>query len=271
MTQFSVPMKAAPPEWYSDLHEYYGWRWEFDCFLRDLDALRRTRGPLRILEIGCGEGIVLDKLSLNHEVCGIEVNIEAARIGISKGLNIKCLSLEDSNGCFGESHFDVIAFFQVLEHTEDPSAFLRIVKSLLRQDGHLFFSIPNPRRVQLLIHREQWDYPPHHLIRFTRAGVVTLLRQAGFSVLGCEDQPLPKDISRFRKHVYSNLPIPRRIKGLIKLPLMLALRTLDFYVSKARTGQDFYIRAAQNRVVTNKQSAVGTGDTNSSQCGGARS
>ncbi|TAJ29785.1 MAG: class I SAM-dependent methyltransferase, partial [Nitrospirae bacterium] len=174
-TQFADPAKAAPPDWYAHWGEYYGWRWEFDRLFEDLECLSALRKPLKILEIGCGQGVVLERLSQQHDVWGLEFNIEAAQIGQGKGLRIFPTTVEAFRADNQQLTFDVVAFFQVLEHLEDPEAFLSQITKLLNPGGYVFISIPNQERCRPMLEREICDYPPHHLTRFSKSGVLRLL------------------------------------------------------------------------------------------------
>jgi SAM-dependent methyltransferase len=244
-TQFCDPMKAAPPDWYAHIGEYYGWRWEFDRFLEDIDRLMKNHGPIRVLEIGCGEGIVMERLrSIADEVWGLEFNRTAAQTGLAKGLQVIEATIEEFSSRYSGERFDAVAFFQVLEHVEDPLAFLRIVRHLLRRTGRIYLSVPNPDRYQLTIYRESWDYPPHHLSRFTKDGLQRLLSRAGFDTAKIVPRPMDRESRRIvGKSLYKRLPLPKVLKAIVKLPLRLALYPAGWYYWATSEGQDLYVMA----------------------------
>jgi SAM-dependent methyltransferase len=238
-------MKAAPPDWYAHIGEYYGWRWEFDCFLDDIDNLVRKHDPIRVLEIGCGEGKVMERLSsITDEVWGLEFNRVAAQACSAKGLRVIEATIEEFSSCYSGESFDAVAFFQVLEHVEDPAAFLRIVRRLLRQTGRIYLSVPNPDRYQLTIYREWWDYPPHHLSRFTKDGIQRLLNRAGFDILKTVPRPMDRESRRTAaRSLYKRLPFPHLLKACFKLPLRVALYPAGWYYWATSEGQDLYLMA----------------------------
>lgn len=183
--EFCDPLKAAPPEWYEE-REYYAARWEFAEFLRD-----RPHNRGRLLEIGCGEGIFLEAArTAGYDVTGLDFNVAAVEVAREKGLPVHAMTLEEYRAGH-PGRFDVIAFFQVLEHMEDPHRFLHNVHEALAPGGHLVFSVPNPQRWTVALNqREKWDYPPHHLLRFSRPAIELLLRGNGFRLLRMVDEPL---------------------------------------------------------------------------------
>ena len=92
-----------------------------------LDAIRYTKRKQSFLEIGCGNGFMLDEaLKIGFQrVSGIEPSLEA----ISRAVKtIRPLIKQDilRPGVFRKNSFDVIAVFQVFDHIPDPNSFLKI-------------------------------------------------------------------------------------------------------------------------------------------------
>jgi len=80
--------------------------------------------------------------------------------------------------------FDVITFFEVLEHQDKPREFLRMVRELLKEGGYIAGSVPN--RERLFAKDVDWkyfhgDYPPHHFLRFSKECLEKVLDLTGFS------------------------------------------------------------------------------------------
>ena len=253
-TEFSDPMKPAPPEWYAHIGEVYGWRWEFDEFISDLD---NDSNRWKVLEIGCGEGLVLERLQGKYDVCGIDFNTYAINVATSRGVEAYSMTVDKFIGEFPDRKFDVIALFQVIEHLDRPIEFLNRIRSILKKDGRIFISTPNPLRTSLIGKRESWDYPPHHLTRFTEDGISSLLKNAGFTVIRTKSQPLDFD-SYNLSILYANrllgntfkIDMSRLIKYqrvLLKLPVVAILYPIFMmthrFIKIRTTGMGFYITA----------------------------
>ena len=108
-------------------------------FGRESGGLRPLEG-LRILDIGCGGGLLCEPLSrLGAAVTGIDAaarNIEVARLHAAQaGLEIdyRCATAEDLAAAGLE--FDTVLSMEVVEHVADPALFLACVGRLTRPGG----------------------------------------------------------------------------------------------------------------------------------------
>ena len=103
----------------------------------------------RILDIGCGGGILSESLALEGaEVVGIdlaEAGLEVAKLHLlESGLDIdyQFISAEDLTKTESES-FDVITCLEMLEHVPDPSLIIQACSKLVKSNGRVFFSTIN--------------------------------------------------------------------------------------------------------------------------------
>jgi SAM-dependent methyltransferase len=79
--------------------------------------------------------------------------------------------------------FDVITFFEVLEHQDKPREFLEMVKGLLKEGGYIAGSVPNRERLFVEMDWKNyfhWDYPPYHFLRFSKSSLEKALNFSGF-------------------------------------------------------------------------------------------
>lgn len=186
---FCDPMRAANSGFYETNAEYED-RWEFQWVARRLDALG-LRGA--VLDIGCGDGRFLSGLADRFKRTGVDLNhsaIERARL--TRGLtDVHTLTIEEFRQRLGlAGKYDVITLFHVLEHVEDPAGLIASIAGCLRPGGLLALSVPNPERLVLRWCREEWDYPPHHLTRWTRHAIHNILRRHGFQIHEQHGEPL---------------------------------------------------------------------------------
>ena len=102
---------------------------------------------LRILDIGCGGGLVCEPLSrLGADVTGIDAsykNIEVAKIHAKKSnLKIKYFNTSPEKKEIVEK-FDVILNLEIVEHVENLDLFLKSAGELLKKNGIMFVATIN--------------------------------------------------------------------------------------------------------------------------------
>jgi 2-polyprenyl-3-methyl-5-hydroxy-6-metoxy-1,4-benzoquinol methylase len=116
-----------------------------------------------VLDIGCGEGNFLIKLSemgIRNE--GIEFNKEAVTKCKSKGLNVEIKTIETLRN-EGKT-YDVITLFQVLEHIQDIKGFVEDILSILKVGGTLIIGVPDNDPYYAWYDAYQpMNLPPHHM------------------------------------------------------------------------------------------------------------
>ncbi len=107
---------------------------------------RNLKG-LKILDIGCGGGLVSESLAkLGGNVTGVdfvENNINIAKNhSLSNNLEIeyKCIDAENENI---KNKYDIIILFEILEHLENWKTFVSKIKQNLNKDGIIILSTIN--------------------------------------------------------------------------------------------------------------------------------
>ncbi len=113
----------------------------------------------RILDIGCGGGILTEALAgKGAKVTGIdmaEMSLKVAKMHLHEsGLEIDYQKIPAEE--FAEQNtaaFDVITCLEMLEHVPDPASIINAAASMLKPGGHLFFSTinRNPKAFALAI------------------------------------------------------------------------------------------------------------------------
>ena len=139
----------------------------------------------RILEIGCGRGLLLGALAQRgHECYGTERSVLAAkRAKSSNGVKVYTLPLDQLS--LEKGTFDLVILWHVLEHLERPEQTLEQVFQLLGTDGVLVLEVPNLSSLQARWSGKYWLHLDieRHLFHFTADGLRRLLRSAGFIVI----------------------------------------------------------------------------------------
>ncbi len=135
----------------------------------------------RILDVGCGRGVVLAALAeQGFEVHGLEISAEAAR-GVDPRAEIR-IAGDVREAEYREASFDQVIIWHVLEHLNDPAATLREAHRILKPGGRLIVAVPNFSSLQARCSGAAWFHLdlPRHLYHFPLPALRTLLERAGF-------------------------------------------------------------------------------------------
>lgn len=143
--------------------------------------------PGRVLDVGCAAGFFLKAMKdKGWETHGIEISPTVSdyarnELGID-GVRTGDVSLLAD---FPERRFDVITFWDVVEHLEDPRAALRAAHRLLKKDGILVVETQNVESTFAYLLGASWQHFKfeEHLYHFAPYTIRKLLDQAGFHVL----------------------------------------------------------------------------------------
>ncbi len=147
--------------------------------------LIQTGHPLRILDVGCGDGRFLDMMkdAFGDEVetHGLDFDEDAVAIASSSGHTTQVATIEDAN--YPDAYFDVIYISHVIEHLGSPRAFLQTSHRLLRDGGIVHVETPNLDCLEArLARRTYWGgyHFPRHWHLFTPETMERLARECGF-------------------------------------------------------------------------------------------
>ena len=213
--QFWNPFKRIGSSWYEDF--YTGRLKSIPPFepghkfsLADPLAPKKCR----ILDIGCGVGnFMAAARSEEYDVTGIDWDTRTIQTGkeVLKLKNIFPLSIEEYAEKKSGETFDVVSFFEVLEHQDDPVGFLSQVRRLVKPGGSIALSVPNRNRFQKGLNTT--DLPPNHLTRWNPEVLTIILRSQGFEIISCGEEPLSLSCAALMSSVAAPAGLARAILG----------------------------------------------------------
>jgi len=146
----------------------------------------RLKGkPGKVLDIGCGRGIMLDIMRRKGWECyGTEFSKTSARHAVEVlKLPIRICSLLEP-GDYPQSFFDVISIWHVFEHIQDPCMLLSVIEKIIKPQGVLIIEVPNFASLQAIIGRGKWFHldAPRHLFHYKQSTITNLLERYNFVV-----------------------------------------------------------------------------------------
>jgi SAM-dependent methyltransferase len=124
-----------------------------------LARLQGVPGP-RILEVGCGEGMMFEGTGTSP----VQMDVSMTRVARAVG---KCRFLLCGDGYqlpFAGGSFDVVLLIAVLEHTREPWRILAEARRVLKPGGRAIMVVPNDATMsvgRLLLRKFPIRYPDH--------------------------------------------------------------------------------------------------------------
>lgn len=142
--------------YYDDFSESYdqGRRSAYHKLIDELEldvAVPYARGA-RVLELGCGTGLILERVAeLAKEAVGVDFSEGMARQARARGLDVRMADVCDLP--FEDDRFDLTYAFKVLAHVPDITGAIREAVRVTRPGGHLLLELYNPWSLRYLAKR----------------------------------------------------------------------------------------------------------------------
>ena len=220
-----------------DYHRTPDPSWDYyPTYIAKLDAVRRYLNALppssRVLDAGCGEGVLVEEYASRLDITGVDANYSSARV--THGL-ITALPFPDAS-------FDRALCLDVLEHLayeEQPRALAELFR-ILRPGGELLVSVPNlahlQSRIQFLLRgrlirtASEYKHPGDRPV----GEYLQLGRRAGFTLVGRHGIfPTVPILTHFvRRHPRALAPLHRALTSLLPVPGWCFLNLLTFRKSQ---------------------------------------
>jgi SAM-dependent methyltransferase len=151
--------------------------------VREVEAVANS-GPGRVLDVGCGRGVLLQEFRRRGwEVQGTELS-EAAASYARQTLQIPVEIGELETIGFPPNYFDAITLWHVLEHVANPRALLAEIHRVLKPDGVLLVAVPNFGSLEARVSKDKWFHldVPRHATHFSQATLEQGLYESGFDI-----------------------------------------------------------------------------------------
>ncbi len=156
-------------------------------FQRELDELLRLAAPSSLLDVGCGEGVLVQRwasLLDGRRVVGVDLEEESLQAGWAAHAapNLEFRVAEATSLPFANGEFDLVSAIEVLEHVPDPHAALAEMRRCAQRE--LLVSVPREPLWRGLNMARGAYWPalgntPGHLNHWSRSAFVRLLAGYG--------------------------------------------------------------------------------------------
>jgi SAM-dependent methyltransferase len=156
-------------------------------FERNLDGLLARADPASLLDVGCGEGVLVERWARRlggRRVVGIDLEEESIQAGWAQrqAPNLEYRVMRAENLPFADGEFALASAIEVLEHVPDPAHTLAEMARCAER--HLLVSVPREPLWRALnmargAYWRQGGNTPGHLNHWSRRSFVRLLTRYG--------------------------------------------------------------------------------------------
>src|SRR3989338_362000 len=185
------------------------------------------RKGLKILDIGCGGGLLSQELQKYGQVVCIDPSEEAVNFARARGVMAEKFSLADYKK---RETYDCVIALDVLEHCDDDSMAIKNIYDLLKPDGIAIIFVP-----ALNCFWGHQDVISHHFRRYTYNDLLNKFKNAGF-------KPITQSYFNFflSPAVYAS----RKLRNIIKTTPKSELTNNNFIlnrIGKIIFGLEYYL------------------------------
>ncbi len=116
--------------------------WDEGFYAKYADTLQPDKPGARVLDVGCGVGQVVRRLrDAGFAACGVEVS--EPNVAKAREFGLDCRMYDGRALPFPDRHFGAVGALNVLEHVEEPEAFLAELVRVVEPGGRVLVSSPN--------------------------------------------------------------------------------------------------------------------------------
>jgi len=116
--------------------------WDENFYAKYADTLKPSRPGGRALDVGCGIGQVVRRLK-DTGVDGYGVEVSEPNIARARHFGLNCQFYDGKRLPFPNEHFASVGALNVLEHVEEPEAFITELVRVVEPGGRVLVSSPN--------------------------------------------------------------------------------------------------------------------------------
>lgn len=154
---------------------------EKQFFLKIAKKYNDKFGPARVLDVGCGTGLLLSVFKeMGWDCVGVDLSSWTERYAKQFGFKFYQGRLEDLQ--LDSNDFDLVVSTSTLEHIADPLPHVKEIFRVVKPGGVAYFSgIPNYNSISIRLGLSQFvnNMPPDHPNYFTPSTLRALLRHPG--------------------------------------------------------------------------------------------
>ena len=183
----------------------------------------------KVLEVGSGKGAFAKHIPQAHYT-GLEFSTDAKLMAQDNGFQIHNISIQD----YADTHpqnANVVCSFQVLEHVENPRAFLSAKLKGLMGGGVMIIAVPSEESFLHFSTNAILNMPPHHISRFSDKCLTNIAEIFNLKLLQIHHEKVqPEHFNSYKATMFSKRFFTPKL--LSKNPLIKLTNRLGRYLEK---------------------------------------
>ncbi|MDX1607681.1 MAG: class I SAM-dependent methyltransferase [Candidatus Spechtbacterales bacterium] len=119
--------------------------------------IKKEKAGGKLVDLGCGVGAFLSLAQNDFNTYGADISEYAISEAQKNSPKSKLKQFDGNKKLpFEDDFFDVTTSFDVVEHLDEPSGFIKEAARILKKDGLLVFTTPNPHSLGKRLKKDDW-------------------------------------------------------------------------------------------------------------------
>mgnify|MGYP001598248469 CR=1 FL=1 len=164
-----------------------------------LEAVALIGGKPRVLDLGCGQGHITEKMRQalpDAEITGLDASLSAVEYAHDHFSGID-FAVGDAYQCpYSKEYFDIVVCNNLWEHVPDPLFLLNRIRVVLKPGGFIIVSTPSRYRfsnlVRVLRGKPVAFMSQHHVTEYSVGQIIEQLRYGGFQIIKIKSRPIAR-------------------------------------------------------------------------------
>ena len=137
-----------------------------DFRIREMIWKMTSNKKCKILDVGCGDGSLLEPFSKHQDCYGVDISEAQLKIAHEKNMKTFRVDLEVDELPFPQGFFDLVVCSETIEHLLDIDNLLLEINRALRFDGIFILTFPNVNQPISWLIQVAFDLPPVYSARY---------------------------------------------------------------------------------------------------------
>jgi methionine biosynthesis protein MetW len=137
-----------------------------DARVREIVRELTRKNRCKILDVGCGDGSLLEPLCESQECYGVDVSEAQLKRAQMRGIVTRRTDIETETLPFPDDFFDLVICSETIEHLLDPDNLMREINRALRLEGAYILTFPNVNQPVSWLMQILSDLPPRFSARY---------------------------------------------------------------------------------------------------------